>query len=84
MDEVKDKVEEEVLEEEKILEEQELADILFGLTSVYTTISEMDEKILPQSRAKQLRTWKRKIWRSIDYYVNCLPYGDVDLREENE
>jgi glutathionyl-hydroquinone reductase len=59
-------------EETEELTVGEVAEILFSLTSVFNTLSEVDEMVLPEDQREQLKRWKRKIWKTIKENIDLL------------
>lgn len=58
--------------------DQKYSDIVYGLSSTYNSLQEIDDKLLTREKAKQLKAWKDKLWRSIGFYVDQLSEGEKD------
>ena len=77
-------VEEEIkkTETEDVITDDEVADILFSLISVFNNICEIDGAIFSKTKQRQLSNWKNNIWRNINFYQNLLSQSLPDKKEE--
>lgn len=71
-------------EDNAIIEkDQQYSDIVYGLSSTYNSLQDIDDKLLSKAKAAKLRAWKNKLWRSMGYYVDQLSEGEKDNEDDD-
>lgn len=70
--------------EEEIITDNEIADILFSLISVYNSIGEIDGAIFGKIKQRQLSNWKNNVWRTINFYQNLLSQSKSEDKEQED
>lgn len=63
---------EETEPEEKYFYDDDIADIIFSLNSVYNNLSEIDTAIMDKTERRELEAWKEKLWRAMGFYIGQL------------